>query len=64
MSKQHHFVVYRDDETKTWWIEPDGIVTADQTIYDTASEEWSGVHSRADMDEDGEALDDLTRRLA
>lgn len=65
MSKQHHFVVFRDSGTKKWEIAEGGLLSGDdEPIFDTKTEEWIGIHSETDSNEDSEALEDLRRRLS
>jgi len=64
MSKQHHFVVYRDNVTKKWEISDGGLmVDIDQPVYDTSKEEWINLTRIDDINEDSAALDDLRKRI-
>lgn len=53
MSKQVHFVVAVDLETKRWWID-DGTFTArfgsDEGTWDTETQEWSSTTWEENLD--------------
>lgn len=63
MSKQHHFVVAWDDQSRKWEITEGLLSGEDEPIYDTVAEEWIAVRTSTDQTADNEALDDLRRRL-
>jgi hypothetical protein len=61
MSKQHHFTVWYDTETKKWDI-GHASFEEDRPVYDTETEEWSALRG-PDSVRDGHIMDDLRRRI-
>jgi len=61
MSKQHHFTVWYDTETKEWEI-GHARYDEDAPLYDTDTEEWS-ILDGEDSILDGRIWNDLTKRL-
>lgn len=61
MSKQHHFTIWYDTETKEWEI-GHARYEEDEPLYDTETEEWGGLRGE-DSRMDEAILDDLRKRL-
>ena len=46
MSKQYHYVVFFDEESKTWEIDFDISINYDNgNVWDTQTQEWSYIDS-------------------
>lgn len=65
MSKQYHFVVNYDTDTKRWSIDPETLEAQfhNGEVWDKTAEEWEGFRNTDEMEEDFTSREDVLSEI-
>ena len=65
MSKQYHYVVFYDEESKKWSVDYDVILNYDEGhIWDESANEWSAEYEDIDDVWVGQLKDKLAQKVS
>lgn len=65
MSKQYHFVVVYDTDTKRWSVDPETLDAnfPNGEVWDTTAEEWEGFRNTDELSEDFISREDVLSEI-